>query len=205
MSGTSNCDGAQDWIALRSTAPSDIIAAARSSTLFREQRSGTGDHMQDLSRLGTPVLVQPLQPSATLGGQTVVYPDFYVLPILNAAAATTDAAELELNPAHTAIHAIALVTYTQPRPQGRIALLQARDALANVAARAHVSPRAGSQPRLVYLPLDAQAQAMGQLVWKAGGELPADPLWLVPGADGQEHLAGNDGNVYLPSQVPVQG
>ena len=201
----SSCDSGADWIPLRSTTPGDIIAAARRSTLFREKRTGNGDQVQDLSRLGTPVLVQPLRPSAIVGGQTVIYPDFYVIPILNAATATTDAAELELNPAHTAIHVIALVTYTQPRAQGRVALLRARDALAAVTTRAHVALRSGAQPRLVYIPLDAQAQVRGQLVWKAGGELPADPLWLVPGADGQEHLAGNDGNIYLPSQVPVQG
>jgi hypothetical protein len=201
----SDCSADAVWLPLRSTAPGDILAAARGSALFREKRAGSGDPVQDLSRLGTPVLVQPLRPSAVVDGQLVINPDFYVIPILNAAGATSAAAELELNPAHTAIHVIALVTYTQPRPQGQVAFLQAPVALATVATRSHVALRAGTQPRLVYISLDAQSQVTGQLVWAAGGEFPADPLWLVPGADGQAHLVGNDGNVYLPSQVPVQG
>src|SRR5262249_32810083 len=84
-SDVSPCDARADWIALRSTASGDIIAAARSSTLFREQRTGNGAQLQDLSRLGTPLLVQPLRPSTRVGGQIVVYPDFYVIPILKAA------------------------------------------------------------------------------------------------------------------------
>jgi hypothetical protein len=201
----SDCSADAVWLPLRSTAPGDIIAAARGSALFREKRVGSGDLVHDLSRLGTPVLVQPLRPSAVVDGQPVIYPDFYVIPILNAAGATSDAAELELNAPHTAVHVIALVTYTQPRPQGQVAFLQAPVALATVATRSHVALRAGTQPRLVYISLDAQAQVTGQLVWTAGGEFPADPLWLVPGTDGQDYLVGDDGNVYLPSQVPVLG
>jgi len=63
--------------------------------------------------------------------------------------------------------------------------------------------RAGAQPRLVYFPMDAQAQVMGEVVWKAGGEFPGDPLWLVPAADGRDYVVGANGAVYTIGQLPI--
>lgn len=188
------------WIPLRSTAPADLISAARQSTLFTQNRSSTGDHVTDLTRLGTPVFVRPLHQETSTH---TPLPDFYVLPILNAQGETADAAELELNPAHTAIHVIAIVTYAQPHPMATIPQVTAESAITSAEAQHHVHLRSGTQAQLVYFPLDAQQQQTGKLVWKSGGEFPADPVWLVPGSDGQDHIAGNDGTVYYSSQIPL--
>lgn len=188
-----------DWIPLRSTAPSDVLAAARQSSLFQKNLAGSGDHVSDLSRLGQPVLVTALQPP---GAATGAYPDFYVVPILDAKGQATDAAELALNPAHAAIQVVAIVTYSQPHPQGAIARMPSSAALAATSAQ-HMSLRSGASPRLVYFPADATAQETGQVTWTSGGEYPADPIWLVPGADGRDHLVGADGRVYAPNQLPM--
>lgn len=189
-----------DWIPLRSTAAADVLAAARQSSLFQQNLAGGGDHVSDLSRLGSPVLVRALQPAGAVAGQ---YPDFYVVPILNASGAATDAAELELNPAHTAINVIAIVTYGQPHAHGAIARQTASAAVAAVGAQQHSALRPGAAARLVYFPADAAAQETGQVTWTGGGEFPADPIWLVPGADGRDHLVGIDGRTYYPNQLPM--
>jgi hypothetical protein len=193
------------WIPLRSSASADILAAARQSTLFAENRSDSGDHAHDLTRLGSPVFVQAMQPvgAAAPSGAGAVWPDFYVIPILDVQGNTTDAAEAQLNPTHTALHVIAIVTYTHPRPAGTVTAVTMADAVAAVAAQAHTTVRAGSQPRLVYVPIDAAAQETGKIVWTAGGESPADPLWLIPGADGQDRVVGNDSRLYTATQLPV--
>jgi hypothetical protein len=188
------------WIPIRSSRAADLLAAARQSTLFTQNRSEAGDHVADLSRLGTPVFVHPLR---RVSSTHETLPDFYVIPILNARGETTDAAELELNPAHSAIHVIAIVTYTQPRPSGTIAQVTPQAAVASVATRHHATQRSGAQPQLVYFPLDAEQQQTGKLVWTSGGESPADPVWLIQGSDGQDHIAGNDGAVYFSSQIPL--
>jgi hypothetical protein len=200
--GQAACPGPGNvWIPLRSTSPGDILAAVRKSTLFTEPRGDTGDHAHDLSRLGTPVLVRALQP--TSASPAAVWPDFYVVPILDTHGTTTDAAEAQLNSGHTAIHVIAIATYTMPRPAGAIAELSASAAVTAVEAHAHTTLRGGAQPELVYFPADAQAQQTGAVVWRAGGEFPADPIWLVPGADGQDHVVGDDGAVYAIGQLPM--
>lgn len=188
------------WIPLRSTAPADILAAARQSSLFQENLAGSGDHVSSLSRLGPPVLVRALQPPGAAAGQ---YPDFYVVPILNASGAATDAAELALNQAHTAIQVIAIVTYSQPHPHGAIARQTAATAVAAVGAQQHSALRPGASPQLIYFPADAAAQETGQVTWTGGGEFPADPIWLVPGTDGRDHLVGVDGRTYSPQQLPL--
>lgn len=188
-----------DWIPLRSNAPADILAAARQSSLFQQNLAGSGDHVSDLSRLGQPALVLAMQPPGAAVGQ---YPDFYVVPILDTSGQATDAAELALNPSHTAIQVIAIVTYSQPHPHGVIARMTSSTALAAISAR-HVALASGASPRLVYFPADATAQETGQVTWTGGGEYPADPIWLVPGADGSDHVVGVDGRVYSPAQLPM--
>jgi hypothetical protein len=191
---------ASGWIPLRSTAPTDIIAAARQSDLFRHNMADGGDHVADLSRLGTPVYVQAIQPRGAAAGQ---YPDFYVIPVLNSAGAVTDAAELQLNRAHKAIHVIAIATYAQPRPSGALTAMSSANALAALKGQRHLAARQGSVPTLAYFPGDAAAQETGQVTWTGGGEFPADPIWLMPGANGHDYIAGTDGRVYDVNQLPM--
>lgn len=198
--GTSTSGDA--WIPLRSQSPADILTAARSGALFKESRADSGDHVRDLSRLGDPVYVQALRP---VGVTAVQVPDFYVVPILNEAGATTDAAELALNSAQTAVQEIAIVTYTLPRAGGSIASLRADQAVSAVASQRHVAAAEIGHSYLVYFPMDPQWQTSqnGKPLWTAGGALPADPIWLVPAAEGSQYLTGNDGKAYTLSQLPV--
>jgi hypothetical protein len=58
-------------------------------------------------------------------------------------------------------------------------------------------------PELIYFPVDAAALGAGQVMWTASGKVPADPIWLVPGADGRTYLVGNDGHTYTPDRLPM--
>lgn len=192
------CPSSPRWIPLKSQSVADIIAAARKSPLFNVDRSGNGDYVKDLSHLGTPVLVRALHaPSG------IVLPDCYVIPVQDSGGATIAAAELELNPTYSAILVMAIVTYTYPRPHNIIPRMSAAAALSVVAAQHHTSLRASAQPELVYFPVNAYAQATGKIVWVSGGEYPADPIWLIPGADGQDHIVGADGRAYYLKDLPI--
>lgn len=189
-----------DWITLRSASPADIMAAARRSELFNEHGSAKDDHVANLSHLGAPVFVRAIQPPGATAGE---YPDFYVLPILDNKGAVTDAAELALNPTHTAIHVIAIVTYAQPHTEGAIPRLNPAAAQSALSAQRHMALRSGTTPALAYFPADATAQETGQTLWSGGGTFPADPIWLTSGADGRNYVIGTDGRVYDVSQLPM--
>jgi hypothetical protein len=195
--GTEPDVAGQDWTPLRSAAPADILDAARRSPLLAQQ-TADGDASIDVARLGTPVLVRGLSRPGS-----AATPDFYVIPALDRSGRATDAVEMELNAAHTAGRVVATLTFARPRRDGGIARMSASQAVARVARARHTAPQTDAQPRLIYFPMDAQAQVMGKLTWKAGGEFPADPLWLVPAADGREYVVGTNGKVYTISQLPI--
>ena len=200
VGAASQSSGNGDWIPLRSTSARDIVAAARKSQLFLQRSNGSGDHVTNLAHLGTPILVTALQPPGANAG---TYPDFYVLPILDNKGMVTDAAELQLNAKHSAIHVIAIVTYSQPHAQGAIQRVTPTAAQGAVRSQRHVTIQTDAAPTLIYFPGDPISQETGQVVWTGGGEFPADPIWLVRGADGSEYVVGTDGKVYDISQLPM--
>lgn len=186
------------WIPLTSNSSSAIIAAARKSTLFNVNRKGNGDFLKDLSHLETPILVRALQTPGS-----VVMPDYYVIPIDNAKGAMVGAAELELNASHTSVQVTSIVTYTSPHPHGQVSHVAKSAALTDLTSQRRVVLRSGAQPQLVYIPIDAALLETGRVTWNGGGTSPTDPVWLIPGADGQNHIVGADGHAYAMSSVPV--
>jgi hypothetical protein len=161
-------------------------------------RTGKGDFLKDLSHLEAPVLVRALQTPGS-----IVMPDYYIIPIDNAAGKMVGAAELELNASHTSVQVTSIVTYTSAHPHGQVSHIAKSAALTDLASQRRVALRSGGQPQLVYIPIDAAALETGEIVWNGGGTSPTDPVWLIPGADGQNHIVGADGHAYEISSVPV--
>ena len=186
------------WIPLTSETPAAIIAAARQSSLFNVNRKGNGDYLKDLSHLENPVLVRALQTPGS-----VVMPDYYVIPIDNAKGVMVGAAELELNASHTSVQVTSIVTYTHAHQHGQLPQVARSSALTSLSSQSRVALHSGAQPQLVYIPIDAAALESGQITWNGGGVSPTDPVWLIPGADGQNHIVGTDGHAYNMSSVPV--
>jgi hypothetical protein len=56
------------WIALASTSPADVVAAARQSNMLQQNLAGNGENPSNLSRLGLPVFVRALQPVGAAAG-----------------------------------------------------------------------------------------------------------------------------------------
>ncbi len=182
------------WITFTSTSPGAVLAAMKQTWIFQIDLNDGGDHIDDLSHLGTPFLVRGLAPQ----GATIA--DYYVLPIMDAHGVITDIGEFELNVTHTALRFAATTSF-----DGRFRIVRqtASAAITAVKVQRHVSMRAGTQPYLAFFPIDAYDLETGKVVWKAGGLWPGEPLWLVPGSDGQNYLFGNDDKVYAQREIPM--
>jgi hypothetical protein len=188
--------GEDGWIPLRSTSPSDIIAAVSQGPLLAQ----SADSSAGATRLGTPLLVHGL--ASRLGD---ALPDVYVVPLLDRSGRATEAAEAVLNPTHSALHVTTVVTFTHPRSPALVAMsaTAALDRLLQISRIRHLALQPSGPPRLVYFPVDAQAQAAGGVIWRAGGEDPANPIWLIPTAGGQDYVVGTNGAVYTLAQLPI--
>src|SRR5258708_27233125 len=126
------------WIPLTSQSPSDVIAAAKQSTIFQNNASGQGDSI-DVSHLGTPVYVLGLSTS-----YSTALPAFYDIPLLSGGGAVIGAVLCELNPTGTAIYVIGIMQYGLPHTSGSVAQITVQTALAEAAAPHPTSPKAGN-------------------------------------------------------------
>ncbi len=186
------------WIPLASDQPADVLTAMKSISLFHMNLNDNGDHIHDLSHLGTPLLVLALQP---VGAHVS---DYYVLPVLNTAGATSDVLEYELNADHSALRFVTVVSYMKPFANG-IVRFSAAQASAAVQTQRHIAAKAGAQLYLVFFPTNASARQSGNVVWNGGGDAPDNPIWLIPGEDDVNYVLGNDGKVYAQKDLPISG
>jgi hypothetical protein len=190
-------DLAVKWLALASEAPNDILAAAKQSNVYNIDASGQGD-VVPVSHLGVPQLV-----SVLVGKESASTPDYFDIPLLDSSSLVIGLMLCELNTDHSAIAVLGAEQFGQPRTSGSIAEVSEQQAESDVSSQHHTTLRSGAKPRLVYFPFDLNAQETGKLIWVAGGESPDDPVWDVPGADGQDHVVGSDGHVYFLSELPI--
>ena len=109
-----------------------------------------------------------------------------------------------LNVAHSAISVGSIGGYGPP-PSWPSKLVSASQAASIVERQQHTTLRAGTQPALVYLAgYNTGGVETSQVKWNAGGGGPQNPIWLVPGANGQDYFVGTDGNAYTLAQLPLQ-
>lgn len=196
-SGQSACQvQGPGWIPLVSEQPADVLTAMKSISLFHMNLNDNGDHIHDLSHLGTPLLVRALQP---VGAKVS---DYYVLPVLNTAGATSDVLEYELNTERSALRFVTVVSYMKPFANG-IVQFSAAQASSAIQTQRRVIAKAGAQPYLVFFPTNASARQDGTVIWNGGGDAPDNPIWMIPGEDGVNYLLGNDGKVYAQKDLPI--
>ena len=191
-----------DWIPISADTPAAVLAVFKQSGMYSAAQSGittgVGDAPYDLSRPETPLFVRELRVPGS-----IVMPDMYIIPFDTASGAVGYLMLCNVNATHTAIEVNEVMGAGTkdgaPVPHDGLVYLSVSAAEGVLYAQRHVRPMPGKQPYLVYTPLDP----MRAMNWTGTGRDGFRPLWLVPGADGRDYVIGNDGNAYLPSQVPL--
>ncbi len=194
------------WIHINSTAPGDVLAAVRSSSLYQEAdaaQSPLGDALRN-DALGAPVLVHAFHPAP---GQT----DVWVVPVHPSAGGSPQTVALldfAYDAANSRIRALSVAgpfvpsdpEYGKPFPQ--ISVEHARAALLAARGSAVASSAA---PELIYFPADLARIASGSRPtgWTAGGQFPDLAVWRIAGADGQDYIVGTDGKALAASALPL--
>lgn len=187
------------WIPLASHSDAAILEAVRQATIFQlvtTSPAGT-DGSWDVAHLGAPVYVAAYR----AGARPPVY-DYYIVPGYDSAGQITGLISAMLNQAHTAIYVPGISGYDSAWFPST--LVSASQAVSIVERQQHIALRTGTQPALVYLAgYNTGGVETGQVKWNAGGGGPQNPIWLIPGADGQDHFVGTDGNAYSLAQLPL--
>ena len=194
------------WVALASTSPAAVLSAVRATRNFQDiynaPQTLLGQALHQ-GTLGTPVLVHAYHPTP---GMT----DVWVIPVLEANAPGSHIVALldfAYDSAHQQIHPLTFAgpfvptdpEYGQPFP--RVTPAHAAALVAGARPQAGVP---GVQPQLVYFPANQDAiSGPHATAWSGGGQFPDLAIWLMPGAGGNDYLAGLDGKVYTASQLPL--
>lgn len=199
------------WVSLASSAPADVLSAARSTSMYSTTAAAhtpIGQALQD-GTLGTPVLVHAYHPTPGML-------DVWVIPVLEPSAPgfsgpgphVVALLDFAYDAANNRIRATTFAgpfvpgdpEYGQPFP--RVAAPAAQSVLAHdgLATGASTTP-----PELVYFPVDL-TRVVGPhatTTWTGGGQFPDLAVWRVAGAQGQDYVVGLDSRVYTPAQLPL--
>ena len=196
---TPACPPIQNWIPLSADTPGAVLTAWTQSDLYaavqQSNKTGRGDAQYDISHPDTPVFVRELH----LPGIDIIG-DSYVIPLDLPDGSIWGVVITYVNDTHTAIRISTIGSIGVVLPHNTLCRTSEAQAVQAVQAQHGVSVRAGTKPYLVFFPVPNELLNSGQ--WKAGGSGPANPLWLIPGTDGRDHIMGNDGKVYYTSQLP---
>lgn len=200
-----------EWVPLASTAPADVLAAARATTLYQAIAS----HPQTLlgqavrqGALGTPVLVRAFHPLPGMHDVWVIPLTQTTVPGLSTPGPHVVALlDLDYDRARQQVRAVSFAGPFQPgEPSfGKPFPRQTQQAASAIFTGAvHAPIAASTPPELVYFPanIDNLAGTHAQGKWSGGGQFPDLAVWHVQSADGHDYLVGLDSQTYQPAQLP---
>jgi hypothetical protein len=208
----------EGWVPLASTAPTDVLASAMNTPLYRASSSATKTRLGQAlhtSHLGTPHLVHAYH------AQPGTY-DVWVIPLAqdatpgqgSSSAHVIGLFDLDYDQSLQRVRAVSISGpfvqgdpgYSQPFP-----ILPAQAATARFSAHAQstnlaIPQQADLHPQLIYFSaaLDKITGPHPSIVWNGGGQFPDLAVWRMADSEGRDFIVGIDGAVYSSDQLPTR-
>ena len=192
-------------IPLRSTAPADVLAAMRETTMYSSLQTSP-DLIGDAFRTGTvgvPVLVRYYRDNA---GQS----SYWVLPIMNTSNIPMALLEYSYDEVHHTMEAsqFGAVTNNMFYTTHHFPYITSSQAIAIVQQKLQTHQSLQSSPELIYFfsglgdPRTLTPEQEKKM-WKLGGYSADDPIWRVKGTDGHWYYVDHNGQAHLGKDIPV--
>lgn len=187
-----------DWVTIRSPDVSDVLEAAKTTSMFQSALTSDDPIGQALQQgiVTTPVLVRPYQSGLDLS-------PYWVLPIVKQTEPGVMAllvflydepgkrlrgSEFLAVPGQTYYG-----THTFPSPEART--------IANfVEEQKQVDIRTETIPELIYFPLE---QSEGQKPWMGGGSTASDPIWRIISKEQKYYYVDRQNKVFEGHKLPL--
>lgn len=197
---TGNQTQPEKWFSINSGSAADIVSAAKCTDMYQSASHGS-DLIASALQTGTlsnPVLVKPYRSDVGLA-------QYWVIPVVDANNHPLALLTFRYNPQSRLLHEgeFDAVTGDMFYVHRSFPAVPANMAAAAVGTQQHVVAVLGQPAELIYFPGDFAGFAAGKNTWNEGGTAVIDPIWRVPGADGQWHYVDHDGNAHLNTDIPV--
>lgn len=98
-----------------------------------------------------------------------------------------------------------VLTARDPHARQAFPYISSSDALARLKSQRGLSVLAGTQPQLIFFPIDPSFPYLTSPVhkWAGGGNSAMNPMWYLVGSDRQDYFAGTNLNVYMLHDLPI--
>ena len=98
-----------------------------------------------------------------------------------------------------------VLTAQDPHSALAFPYIAASVAIAQLQSQRNLGVMAGTQPELMFFPIDPNYPNLTSPVhkWAGGGNSAMNAMWHIVGADGHDYYVGTDLHVYVPHELPI--
>jgi hypothetical protein len=188
------------WFSINSGSAADILSAVKCTDMFQSALQGNDliAYALHTGTLADPMLVKPYRSDAGLS-------QYWVVPVVDSNNHPLALLTFFYNPQSRLIHEgeFDAVTGNMFYVNHPFPAVTANTAIAEVGRADHVAVAQGRTPDLIYFPGDLAGVETGKNNWQGGGTAVIDPIWRVPGADGQWRYVDHNGHAHVSTEIPV--
>lgn len=198
--GQAVCPATQpDWFPVASESPSAVAVAITSSSEYLSMQAQYSYTAMDI-----PALVHAY--SAHTG---IAYydNDHWVVSVRNAAGLRCGLFDFVYDRANHRLRfsSYGVITASDPHTHQAFPYISSAQAVSVLQSERKKGVRRGSQPELIFFPIDPNFPVLTSPVhkWAGGGNSPMNPMWSMVGTDGNSYFVGIDQHVHNQSELPI--
>lgn len=199
-SGQAACAPADPgWSAISSTSPGAIAQAIASSHAYVTMQAQFG-----YVALDTPALVHSFGAQT---GNSYYDDDHWVVSVRNASGMRCGIFDFVYDSAHQRLRfsSYGVVTSLDPHASQAFPYIAASAAISRLQSQRGLKVMAGTQPELIFFPIDPNFPVLTSPVhkWAGGGNSAMNPVWLIAGSDRHTYFVGTDLKAYTQQELPI--
>lgn len=198
--GQAACPATQaDWFPVASESPSAVAAAITSSSEYLSMQA-----QYSYTAMDSPALIHAY--SAHTG---IAYydNDHWVVSVRNAAGLRCGVFDFVYDRANHRLRfsSYGVITASDPHARQAFPYVSSTQAVSVLQSERKLGVKSGSQPELIFFPIDPSFPVLTSPVhkWAGGGNSPMNPMWYMVGIDGHSYFVGVDQHVHNQSELPI--
>lgn len=187
------------WFPVGSDSPAVAAAAIASSREFAAMENRYG-----CASLDTPALVH------AYGAQTGIDyfdDDHWVVSVRDTSGMRCGIFDFVYDRAHQRMRfsSYGVLTLQDPHSRQAFPYISSSVAVAQLQSQRKLKVLAGTQPELIFFPINPSFPYLNSPVhkWAGGGNSAMNPMWHIVGSDAHDYFLGNNLNVYVRQDLPI--
>lgn len=189
----------QGWFAVSGASPASVAAAIANGPDYKAMQGHYG-----YTTLDTPTLVHAY---AAHTGNDYYDDDHWVVTVRNAGGMRCGIFDFVYDRVHgwMRFSSYGVITPQDAHAGLPFPYISPTTAIAQLQRQRGLSMLSGTQPVLIFFPIDPNYPYLNSPVhkWSGGGNSAMEPMWHIVGSDRHDYFVGTDLNVYVTTNLPI--